>query len=757
MKCSKFISGVVLICCMAVLPVHTYGQVSKYKKLYSVGKNSFNYKSGLTAYPSQKSNGDLLIVYSDRDYNKAYADAYAQRVLSEQKIGTPYYVVDEKNDFYKVVTASQEIVGKPKGALSAFHGSKRHLKDSRNSPYVGWIPKDRILRFGHSFISTDNNNPIKFRVGTTSVSRLADMKPYCNGDTVFVFREPFFQEKNGENVLLGQILYAYKYDDSKQAVLVSDKPELNNKTRKVLGWIPSNLIAEVGQNHVYLLKDETKDMDIPLQSKLIFTLNGNGNNPASVSTHPVNLPAAVWDMDASKIMSIKGTSFSVSEIKKMVDGSDNLNIHLIFYDKDRKKVKPLISTLQSLKMKVPASFKAGFSITSISENGNKHLKCTDDYSQWLAFLEDVTSSSVNGIPTSGAGFHDAINMICEETPYVKFGNNLFIIMGTDEKPTFTPAMKDRLGERSSGILLVQLSGNENTDTQNFILEAKELLDANIAGYMNFITGYIVDPEWDKPSLFIDLGTEGENAYLLDTPKNSVAFGGLLFPKANGILSNTGFSNILDTLFVQIDVKNKELIASLSKYGVELGTQRAVPTNYVARQCVDASLFTSDLDRCSINEVLYMQTHVNDSSLSNAANGYLFAPEEMKSLLEGYRGLMPYFTSGIGKKQMKTLRNLYSNQEDKINNGFRRKVLNGKSTVSDLFYYKVGVPSSFALNQQQKIKDLRLKKVKANDWDECYLQMYERLINLENKFKSDKLSKINIAGTTYYFIPQAETL
>lgn len=755
MKYSKCLFGFALGV-FTLLPQIGYGQLSKYDKLHCVGKQTFNFATNAKENPSQDKNKDLLVVYSDRDGNKAYADPLAQRVLGEQKMGTPYYVLDENNGFYKVIAASQDAVGKPKGMWAAFHGSKRHLKDSRNTPFVGWIQKDRLLKFGHSFISTANNAPIKFRVGASSVTRLFNLKPYRTADTLALFKDPFFYEKNGQNIVLGQIVYAYKYDESKQAVLISDKPTLNNPSRKVLGWVPSDLVAEVGQNYLYLLTDDKTNLNMPLQSDLLFALNGNREKPNTAALHAINTPLAVWDMEASKMMNIKGGSFSVNEIKRMIHGSKYLNVHLLFFDKDRARVRTLASTLQSISMKIPASYKGGFSITSISDEGNRRLKYTSDYSQWLSFLEKSTSNRA-GLQTSGAGFHSAINAICDETPYVKFENNLFIILGTDQMPAFTSAIRNKLAARSAGMLFVQLSGKDDTGNQNFILQAKELLDDNIASYMNFITGYVADPEWDKPSLFSDMSTDGENAYLLDVPKNSVAVGGLLFPKTNGELSNTGFSRILDSIFVHIDARNKDLIASLVKYGNNLGAQRAVPTDYVATQCEKAALSVANLDRCSADEALYTNTQLNDTILSGTTEGYLFDADEMKLLLEGYRDLMPYFTTGIGKKELSILRDIYNKQGEKVNNLFRRDVLSNKSSISDLFYYKVGIPSSDALNNFVRVKDLRMKKCKVSGWNECYQKMYERLVNLEDMFKSDKLHKITIAGTTYYFIPKQEML
>lgn len=44
---------------------------------------------------SQK-NRSNLIVYSDRNGNQAYEDAYFQRKRGKQEIGVPYYIIDEE-------------------------------------------------------------------------------------------------------------------------------------------------------------------------------------------------------------------------------------------------------------------------------------------------------------------------------------------------------------------------------------------------------------------------------------------------------------------------------------------------------------------------------------------------------------------------------------------------------------------------------------------------------------------------------------
>ena len=735
-----------------LLPLNnSYGQVTKYERLNCIAHRAFNFVPNAQKFPTVRKNKDLLVVYSDRDGNKAYANHFAQRVLSEQKIGSPYYVTDEKNGFCKVITASQSIVGKPKGLLSVFYGSKRHFRDAASAPFVGWIAKERLLTFGHSFVSPINNAPVKFRVGVASVSRLFNLRSYCKEDSICVFNDPFFNRKTSQCVSWGQIVYAYKYDESKQAVLISDCPTLNCPERKILGWIPSDMIAEVGQNRVCLLKSETINGH-PLQSSLLFFLDGNNES----KDNRINLPMSIWDTESSRIINIKGGSFPLSEISRFYNGSKHLNIHLLFFEKDKSEVKALASTLQSMGLKIPVAFHTAYSLTAISDNGNRHLKCTSDYAQWLASLEKLTSNHV-GVVNSAAGFQAAINTIFKETPYVKFENNAFIILGMDEFPTIAETIKERLAERSSSLLFVQMHNKDNTAYQNFILQSKELLDGNIAGYMGFITKYIADPKLDKPSLFKDLSTDDENVYLLDVPQNSIATGGLVFPKVNGRLSNPGFSNILDTLFLQIAAKDSVLTASLTACRNKLGVQRAVPTAYVANLCTASSLSTANLDRSSVSETIYVDTLLNDSTLSSVADGYLFDVNELKSMFDGWSALMPYFSSGIGKKEIKTLRKLYCQQCSNINGTYRRKVLSNKSSISDLFYYKIGVPAIEGINKETRIKDLIWKKCKANRWDYYYLQSYERLMKLETQFKSGKLRIIKIAGSTYYFIPKQEMI
>ena len=84
-------------------------------------------------------------------------------------MGSPFYVIGEKNGYYKVVAANQELLGQPKGLFAPLYSGRTHFKDAKKSPFVGWIDKNAVLEFNHSFVSKDNNFPLRYRVGATKL------------------------------------------------------------------------------------------------------------------------------------------------------------------------------------------------------------------------------------------------------------------------------------------------------------------------------------------------------------------------------------------------------------------------------------------------------------------------------------------------------------------------------------------------------------------------------------------------------------
>ena len=750
MKAFHIIAGLALFFAGAQ---NSQAQVGRYDKTQAVGRKSFNYLTDDSREQKTGNNKDIHIVFSDRDHNKAYAGAYAQRVLSEQKLGTPFYVIGEKNGFYKVVAADQSLLGQPKGMFAPLFNKRNHFKDAKNSPFAGWVDKNSVLEYNHSFVSKDNNFPVRYRIGATSVSRLTNLGTFFSRDSMHLYGDPFFLEKTKGKLVAGQIVYAYKYDASRQAVLVADRPSLADSTRTALGWIPADLTAKVGQNHVYLLDATYPDFaGYPLGSNLLFTADGNWTNTSADQMVAVNLPLSVWDRKKTMMVNIKGGDVAVSELDQLIENSRNTNVHLVFFDKDRLLVRNLVNALQGLNEKASKGSPVKFSLTAVSEKGNKHLSPTTDFGKWIDYLTKVTSPNAVR-STGGYGFHDAMKTIFAETPYAKFDNNVFIILGTDEFPTFTSDINAEIYTRSATLLLAQILSKDGMPYQDFILQSKQLLDNNILEYMNFSGDYLCEPKWAKNGSFKDMSTDNENVYLLDAPKNSVIAGGFIYPKLYSELSSTGLSNVLDSLFMQLDARNTDLIGVSRSAQNKYGVLRAVPAQEVVSLCDSAAVSVNDLEKNNINDLLFKKMWFTPQQLSTYDEGYLFDKAEMQTLIDGYRDLMPYINAdSLGKQELSVLRKNFKRQGKQVNMLSHRKVLDAKSAVSKVYYHRVAVPSSDALNYIVRVKDIRRKKCNESEWDKAYKEMFNRLVELEKNFRTGRLKTLEVGGKPYYFVP-----
>ena len=280
-----------------------------------------------------------------------------------------------------------------------------------------------------------------------------------------------------------------------------------------------------------------------------------------------------------------------------------------------------------------------------------------------------------------------------------------------------------------------------------------LLDNNISEYTNYSNDYLCEPRWSKNGSFKDMSTDSENVYLLDAPKNSSVAGGFIYPKLYSELSGTALSTVLDSLFLQLAERNNELVNISRSSENRYGMLRAVPTAEVVSLCDSSAVSVSDLEKSNINDLMFKKMWCTPQQLSTYDEGYLFDAAEMQNILEGYRDLMPYLSADtLGNQELAVLRKNYKRQCKLVNMLSYRKALKSKSSISRVYYHRVSVPSSDALNYIVRIKDIRRKKCDESEWDKTYKEMFNRMVELEKLFKTGRLKTISVAGKPYYFIP-----
>lgn len=774
MKQTYYKSIVILLLTWAgcSMPVYVSGQVSAWDRTRTTGKNIFNYLPGSEKNPAVKKDRSNQIVYSDRNGNQAYEDAYFQRKRGKQEIGVPYYIIDEENGNYSLVLANQDIIGKPKVFYSFLLSKKRHFKDPSKVEYAGWIPTDNILMYDHAYIDKENNQPVKFRVGLTQPNRLLDMGRYFRGDTLSVFGEPFLKNKMEGGLLSGQIVYAYKYDKSKRSVLVSDCPTLDDDSRKVFGWVPSDLIAEVGQNRSFLLSDGDYTDSIPgltqmhdtiqiqeasLQSRILFDYAGNVRQSGlSESGHTdINIPVLVWNSRWNNLINIKGGNIHSSDIRRMEKENNLVNIHFLYFEHEQQLANMLCNTLQNMKMKLSPDVQYRFTATCISNSGNRYSQVLSDFSQWIEFIttDSIPISSSRG----NTGLNSALSNIMNTINGNIFDKNLFIILGSNQNLKINESLIARAGQKSASFLFVQTNRSYDTPYQDFILQAKSTLDELSRQYVNHIANYIVDDKLVKPELFRNMETDEANIFLFDVPSKSLSAGGIIFPKGRGILHNTALELALDSINMNIQMTNETLQESLQYHESKLGTLRSRPTTdlkeIIKKVYKNDTIRMERISRNSVSDTYFTKLSIPDSTLCKYEEGYIFSEKELENLLQNYRGLLPEFADSIQKKEFRVLRRIYRKQRSGINRSFHRKLLKRNAVISDLFYYRTGIPTEEELFYNLKIRKLKQRKCKKNGFHSIYLAVIDKLKILEGMYADQSFETVSMSGETYYFIPK----
>lgn len=770
MKQLNLIRNLFSVAVMMTLACNVSAQVSIRDRIQIMDRDIFNYPESTEAPVKTKKSKTNRIVYSDRAGNQSYEDPYFQRKRSSHGIGTPYYIVGEKNGTYKLVQADPDITGKPKSIIGFLYNSKRHFKEPRKVNYAGWIPSENILMYDHAYINPRNNQPIRYRIGINSINKLFDIHQFFNGDTLKIYGEPFLKTTTDAVVVSGEVVYLYKLDKSGKSALISNAPALSDSTKRFLGWIPADLLAEVGQNEVYhvdysryrdsllcavnLMYPETLALhNANIQGTILFNLDGNPTGPITDGNIRLNYPLSVWDKNWNKIINIKGGDIMVSDVRKMEAENKNVNIHVLFNDADLPYLSPYINVLQNLKLKMKPGYDYTFSATCISSNGeNRHLAPTKDFSAWLDYIKQSISSKRKNEQeeqSSFYGFGGAIKQISCYDNESRFSNNVFIILGSKQTLSLHEQQLSWLATQPARLLFAQIDRASGTAYQDFLLQAKSILDSHSTKYIDHISNYIADNRLVKTELFKNIEATDANLYLYDAPYNSLTVGGILFPKGRNRLENNALETALDSVLQQSFETDSLLLYSLKDYERNIGVLRSRPTSELTHIFYHTenpdSTSLDDIDRNSVNDTYYIKASVADSIMNGYEYGYLLDDREVMGLLQSYRGLLPEFSDNIGKKELRVLRKQFKQQKKSINRSFYRKVLPRNPYLAQIFYYKTGVMANDSLLNSTKVKKLKKRKVELTDFNSGYTALISKMKRLEDMYQRNLFRPVFIAG------------
>jgi hypothetical protein len=312
------------------------------------------------------------------------------------------------------------------------------------------------------------------------------------------------------------------------------------------------------------------------------------------------------------------------------------------------------------------------------------------------------------------------------------------------------------------LLFFQLENLSDIKHQDYILQAKQILDNVGNQYREYISNFIIENnELIKENLFISLESEENNIYLHDAPKNSMYTGGIVFPKINQSLNPTTFDVALDSLLNKTIVKNNQIIHSLENGSDKLGFLRSQLTQSVSDIIKKDSMSRSSLLVPKINKhERYLETSsLNLNQNKGLESGYLFSKSELDVIIESYKSVIPLIDKTVSKKQRKQLLKKYKQYYKQLNKLLFYKELKKKNTVGELLEIKTGIPVSNSLLSNIKIKDIhRRSKLPDKEYIEVMQSLRLKVKKLETIIENPA-TELFIDGSkkTYYYISEKSLL
>ncbi len=779
----KIIFLLTLISVLQVLNMPLQAQIGRYTKVDKAHRNTYNFADSTKTKKKQKKDKSLYTVYSDQLDNKVYFSPYAQIQGDKQAFLKPYYVVNQKKDYLELVAHDPTLIGKPKGIFSFLFKDKYTFSEYKKTKYVGWIHKDNILNYDHPKLSKYNYKPMKYIVGIHDIETLYNIENHVKKDSVYLFKDPKFQVQSNKKLNLDQLVYLYKYNTDKNAVLVSnlDNMKAEDSITRVMGWIPKALLKKIGQQRVFtidsadsiaFLKKDNKSINYvnkkEIGANVIFDLTEHKKNKIKLrDSIKVVQQLDVWDHSDNKLINVDGEYVLLNNLETLKNENKTINFHYVFDCSStlRKKHLKLMSSLQQIWVLISTEekykdFKINFSASSYGCGKFYSFPQSTSFSSWIDYLHNIFMD--NGLATTDSintkGIEQCFNNAIKDLPLGSFANNIILVAG-EHKFFDLPNIETvttRLGQTSSRLIFYQLENQANDKHQEYILQSKDILNRVSKQHADFIRAYIVDNALIKNENVFKNIPSVDNIYVYDAPKNSTYQGGIVFPKINKALLATSLDTTINAVLNTSIKFNSELVNSLEYNTSKLGYLRSKTKKGVKELILKNTAYTNSLDiipRNYMQEKYYADKHYVKIDNLKGNTAYLLSKHELTTVVEEYKSLVPLLRKIARKRDRVKLYRTYKKNSIGINRKLHKRKLTKRKHIADLVFLKTGLPVNNEFLQKTQIKHVKRRRKTSNlEFTKIIKHLREKIEVLE-KMSLDKKTKIYTdgSGIKYYLI------
>ncbi|WP_196892308.1 type VI secretion system protein TssR domain-containing protein [Aureivirga marina] len=754
-----------VILCFIFFPHKIVAQVGNYEKVAIKKEQSFNLDSLIKI----KKDKSPLIVYSDRDENKAFLDAYSQKKTNDQKLLDAYFIINYKNDHYELVTYDPKMIGKPSGMFSIFYGKKRTFKDAKSVAYVGWVHKDKLLYYSNAKISSKNFKPIKYVLGIHDKEDLTKLENYFTNDSVTLYSSPALRKKRGKSLNSNQFVYVYKYSMDGKSVLISNQANISypQNESQIVGWVSSKLVQKMGQEFVYKVdlndsifinKGEVNSRKIAaMELAMPYLFNGKENpkNEDNDSTNVV-LPIQIWDLPNLRLLNIEGEDFFAKIVKQLEKNQFNFNIHLVFDEspslkKSRYRMLNGLQTLWESLRNNPKYQPYNFTFSASSYGGQMpfSIKPTKVFPKLIQKLYNRFDENVK-MDTIQYNYQltDYLPKDFDKNPYTP---KILIVAGAQNKFTSKKInyISKKLADSNTKLIFLQLRNRSDDSYQNFVLNAKQWMYKTGKYYSNGIKPYSVeDIHFSDKNQMISVPVKKDNLFIYNTPDNSNYQGGIAFPKPNETLRSTSVEKVTDTIIHQIIVHRNTLIKDIKEHIIKFGLVRSDPNKSIKNMLEEDDEYL--INRNHIFDRVHVENKLDSLPKSK---GYLLDENELTQAIETYKSFLPIFHGEITRKERRILFKILKQNMKGFNNQASKKVVNRKSKIADLIYFKTGWKTQNDWFSKLRLKDIKKKKKISEKELRAFLGDILNKVEFLEKNRDKFKASLNIeSDISFYYLP-----
>ncbi len=598
--------GIICSVCILFVVFNAHSQLPKFSsaKIKKVEKEPYIYAYPTNPLLDNKSTLDQpWVVYSDRNENVVFADAKFSKAIGKVKFLDSFYVANVVGDAFELIKYNP---GNLKFPNSIIEPDKVET--------VGWIDRSHLVLADNSLVDAATKRPLKYVTMLTSGKIFDNVRKFTDRSKVQIYSDPELTAKIDTGAQdFDQIVYVYR--QYKDRVLIGKKSSFSpsDASKQIIGWTHAGLVQSWGarlciepadnspkiisQTALYSNIEQAKtfrlngaisypmvrlgcDVQEHLWSKTpVFNIEYFNDNNGKYKIIKSGVVLNPFDRTDSYIYNINGAKLNYSKLCELIDKSKNINIvFAINMDNDTKEyLYALTNTIQELSNFFSSkndeyNFKYGTVNCSAFFSETPELK--DKYSDILPKLINMAKGSVENKKTAAAlGIVNGLTNANKLFKGLEKETNIVVVISSQADAGFGDAtykgasekITDELAKSNARMIFYQPYNGNGNNYSAFVQEAKSLIKRSTEKISVYKREKMVGSNLENANAnsFKGLITGANNVYCLDYPQNSVSQGFIVFPTVGNKTEGKYLNDAIDSLIVQVDTDNKNLIKSIS--------------------------------------------------------------------------------------------------------------------------------------------------------------------------------------------------